>query len=148
MTTKEIVSLATTIKNTYKNKSVLDIIKSLNYTIMSTMLNESVYPAYTINYNGAPCIVINRHFNKKQQNILAAHELGHALLHKKNYYNQFGDSRNDKQEYEANLFAVALLFNKEDFNCNICLLDNYELKFILDYNIKKLKSKKSKKSHL
>ena len=84
------------------------------------------------------------HFNKKQQNILAAHELGNALLHKDNYYNQFGDSRNYKQEYEANLFAVALLFNKEDFNCNICLLDNYELKFILDYNIKNL----SQISHL
>lgn len=144
MTTKEIVELATSIRNKHKNESVLDIINSLNYTVMNTTLNKNLYPAYTINYAGTPCIVINKHFNKKQQNILAAHELGHALLHKDNYYNQFGDSRNYKQEYEANLFAVALLFNKEDFNCNICLLDNYELKFILDYNIKNL----SQISHL
>ena len=141
MTTKEIIKLANDVKNLYKHKSVLDIIKSLNYDLIDTNLNEKVYPAYIINYNGKPCIVLNKHFNQKQRNIIAAHELGHALLHKDNFYNEFDHSKNYKQEYEANLFAVALLFNQEDFNCNIQLLDNYELKFILDYNINKLKSK-------
>ena len=42
----------------------------------------------------------------------------------------------DNTEYEANLFAVALLFDDDDFNMPISRMSNYLLKGILDYNIK------------
>ena len=36
---------------------------------------------------------------------------------------------------EANLFAVSLLFDEEDFNIKMLNMSNYLLKQILDYNI-------------
>ena len=38
-------------------------------------------------------------------------------------------------EYEANLFAVSLLFNENDFNMKVLNMSNYLLKQVLDYNI-------------
>jgi DNA repair exonuclease SbcCD ATPase subunit len=38
-------------------------------------------------------------------------------------------------EYEANLFAVSLLFNESDFNMKVLNISNYLLKQVLDYNI-------------
>ena len=38
-------------------------------------------------------------------------------------------------EYEANLFAVSLLFNKCDFNMKFLNISNSLLKHVLDYNI-------------
>ena len=38
-------------------------------------------------------------------------------------------------EYEANLFAVSLLFNESDFNMKVLNMSNYLLKQVLDYNI-------------
>lgn len=137
MGTENIIKLANNIKNKYKGFSILDIIKRLNIRISYTNLNPKIYPAYTLNINGNPTIILNSEYDIKSQNVLAAHELGHALLHKDNYYNQFGDERNGDQEYEANLFAVSLLFNEDDFNIKFTSLTNYELKYLLDLNIRK-----------
>jgi Zn-dependent peptidase ImmA (M78 family) len=38
-------------------------------------------------------------------------------------------------EYEANLFAVSLLFNECDFNMKFLNMSNYLLKQVHDYNI-------------
>ena len=61
--------------------------------------------------------------------------MGHALLHDDKLINQFKDNHNGNYEFEANLFAVALLFNEEDFNIKFNKLDNYILQGILDSNI-------------
>lgn len=98
-------------------------------------LNPNVYKAYTTNINGKPIISLNAKFTMKSQMVLCAHELGHALLHVDNYFNGF-DGENSQQEYEANLFAVALLFNEDEFNVPLSSLSNYELKCVLDSNIK------------
>ena len=39
-------------------------------------------------------------------------------------------------EYEANLFAVSLLFDDDQFNMPISEMSNYILKSILDWNIR------------
>ena len=70
--------------------------------------------------------------------VMCAHELGHFFLH--DGINNFDgtytyDSISDATEHEANLFAVALLFNEEDFNMPIIQMQNYILKGILDYNL-------------
>ena len=140
MTTKEIIKLANDVKNLYKHKSVLDIIKSLNYDLIDTNLNEKVYPAYIINYNGKPCIVLNKHFNQKQRNIIAAHELGHALLHEQciNHFAVTSSNIMTNIEFEANLFAIALLA-EDDINMKLSIplekMNNYLLRTIMDYNI-------------
>lgn len=130
----EIIEIAIKLKNEFKNKNVLQIIKELEINLSYTNLKPNLYPAYTVNYGEKIGIVLNNNFNKKQQNILAAHELGHAILHKNNYYNGFG-GENITQEYEANLFAVVLLFDEDDFKIPLNKMSNFELKSILDHNI-------------
>ena len=70
--------------------------------------------------------------------ILCAHELGHALLHTNMTINRFNGTIKGLQtrcEYEANLFAVALTFDENDFNTPFRQMDNWTLKMILDYNL-------------
>lgn len=135
MSTEEIIQLAKNIKIKYEGYSIFEIIKEFNINIGYTDLKPHIYPAYTMNYGNLKHIILNNHFNVRQQNILAAHELGHALLHKDNYYNAFG-GEHPQQEYEANLFAVTLLFDETLLDVNLNRLSNYELKFLLDHNIK------------
>ncbi|WP_455793575.1 ImmA/IrrE family metallo-endopeptidase [Clostridium butyricum] len=135
MGTNEIIEFAKEIRNIYHGESVIDVIRQNDIAISFTNLNPKMYPAYTINTGKTTAIILNNHFNVIQQNILAAHELGHILLHDDKIINQFGGD-NEIQEYEANLFAVALLFDENEFNVKFNKLTNYELKYILDHNIK------------
>ena len=70
--------------------------------------------------------------------VLCAHELGHAMLHQCSSINYFNVStrQQDMTEYEANLFAVSLLFNEEEFDRPLSEMPNSLLRMILDYNIK------------
>lgn len=94
--------------------------------------------AYTIRSdNYPPIIIINGRYEPKSQLVLCAHELGQALLHSDDINNFAVTSKNafKNVEYEANLFAVSLLFNESDFNMKVLNMSNYLLKQVLDYNI-------------
>lgn len=86
-----------------------------------------------VKYNNNNYILINKKYDIKSRKILCAHELGHIILHKGN--NRFkGD--NLEYEYEANLFAVALLFSEEDFSMKFVEMSSFTLQTILELNIK------------
>lgn len=102
--------------------------------IRKTELNPNVYPAFTTNINGVPIITLNARYSLKSQFVMCAHELGHAVLHKDNYYNGFGDN-NPTMEYEANLFAVAFLFDEEHLDVKLEHMSNSELESLLKFNI-------------
>lgn len=95
--------------------------------------------AFTVKMEAYPTmIMLNAAYDKKSRMVLCAHELGHALLHEEGM-NHF--SVNEKNvftntEYEANLFAVSLLFDDDQFNMPISEMSNYVLKCILDWNIR------------
>ena len=95
--------------------------------------------AFTVKMEAYPTmIMLNAAYDKKSRMVLCAHELGHALLHEEGM-NHF--SVNEKNvftntEYEANLFAVSLLFDDDQFNMPISEMSNYILKSILDWNIR------------
>ena len=94
--------------------------------------------AYTIRSDNYPTIIIiNGRYEPKSQLVLCAHELGHALLHSDDINNFAVTSKNafKNVEYEANLFAVSLLFNESDFNMKVLNISNYLLKQVIDYNI-------------
>ncbi len=71
--------------------------------------------------------------------VLCAHELGHAVLHDSgvNWFEGTYRTIVNDIEYEANLFAVALLFDEKDFNTPMEDMSNYGLKSVLDYNLRK-----------
>ncbi len=93
----------------------------------------------TICMAGYPTIInLQGCISETAKRVLCAHELGHALLHQDMTINRFnGTSKGIQEEceYEANLFAVALLFNEDDFNRPLEDLNNWMLKTILDFNI-------------
>ncbi len=96
--------------------------------------------AYTVKLEDYPTIIsISGCDDYVRRQVLCAHELGHALLHDSGV-NRFEGSYKtvvNDIEYEANLFAVALLFNEKDFCIPLTLMNNYLLKGILDYNLQK-----------
>ncbi|MDF2883824.1 MAG: hypothetical protein K0R54_4388 [Clostridiaceae bacterium] len=135
MTVDEIIDLANGIKRKY-DRDPIRICNQMGIPIHYTNLKPNIYPAYTLKVGVLPVINLNTHFTLKSQQVLCAHELGHVLLHNDKLINEFGDNHNGSEEYEANLFAVSLLFEQENLNYNIKAMDNYMLKELLNYNIK------------
>lgn len=130
----EIVRLANKLRNYYCTNNPLKLCKLLNFSVREINLNPKVYKAYITNPLGDPIISINKNYTEKSQRVLCAHELGHAILHKNSFCNEFGGT-DTKREYEANLFAVALLFNENQFDIPISKMSNYMLQEILNCNI-------------
>lgn len=135
MSNDEIVQLAILIKKRFPNNNVLEICEKLHIKMSTTKIKPHISPAYTIKSGASPVIILNEHFALKSKRVLCAHELGHVLIHDNELTNQFNGTGNEKHEYEANLFAVALLFNQEDLCMRIEDMDNYILKILLDHNI-------------
>ena len=95
-----------------------------------------VLTARSATYENHKLIFINKCFNLTYRRMLCAHELGHLILHE-------GDNRfrgeNARNESEANLFAVALLFSIEkikeferEFNIPLVEMSDYTLQTILN----------------
>ena len=70
-------------------------------------------------------IYINSNLNKRAQQIVCAHELGHIFLHPNagNHFNG-GDVQ---REYEANLFAAYLLLNESTYDIKFENMNSYLL---------------------
>lgn len=136
---KEIVEIALKMKKKYSTTDPFEVARNLDIHIDFTSFNKKAIKAYTIrtdeNRNSPTLICINSEFDKRSQLIFCAHELGHAILHK-NACNHFdGDSLSNLNEYEANLFAVAFLFDPNSFRMDITKMDNCILRTVLDYNV-------------
>lgn len=135
MSKNEIIRLAQKIRNHYKTNNAIEICNKLGIKLNTTNLKPKIYPAYTTCICNIPIITLNEQYTNKSKMVLCAHELGHALMHTNKLINEFGDNHNGYCEYEANLFAVALLFNENDFCIKLSDMDNYLLKNLLDDNI-------------
>lgn len=132
MNTEEIIEKAKQIRK--MGKTVIDIAENLGINIGYNNLDPKKFPAYNIRTEDKMSIILNSKINNKSRNVLCAHELGHALLHNNKVINHFGKEISI-EEYEANLFAVALLFDEDDFKIPLNKMSNFELKSILDHNI-------------
>ncbi len=139
MTPQEIVDLAIEYRTYYNTRDARIIAKRLGFHIIERPANSKAFQAHIIRFNNMPpFIALNSAYTDTSKRVLCAHELGHALLHESSY-NQFAtttDQIKQKQEYEANLFAVAFLCNESEFEEPLITLSNYALKSVLDYNIK------------
>ena len=95
--------------------------------------------AFTVkNVNYPTIISLPEESNFAARQVLCAHELGHALLHESgvNWFEGTNRTIMNDVEYEANLFAVALLFDERFFNIPFADMSNYMLKSVLDYNLR------------
>jgi Zn-dependent peptidase ImmA (M78 family) len=101
-------------------------------------VNIGDFKAQTLKMEGYPTIIsINGLYSTLSQKVLCAHELGHALLHTEpiNHFDVTTKNVHTNVEYEANLFAVALLCNEDEFNMPLAKMSNAVLKSILDCNV-------------
>ena len=137
---EEIIKLANAIREKYKTNDPDHIIDECeNFKLGETNINPKVFKAQTIKYNDCISIILNKNYTGLSRKFLLAHELGHALLHKDfiNYMDWAHQTINIiNKEYEANLFAVALLIDESMLNVEFEKLSAYELSCIMDMNIR------------
>lgn len=137
MRTQNIIELANRIKNSLGTKNPFEIAEYYDIRILFRESNIKDFKAQTLAIEGYPTIIsINDKYTDTAKMMLCAHELGHALLHKGiNYFNVTEENIKTNVEYEANLFAVALLFEQEQLSMRLDKMANSTLKSLLDYNI-------------
>lgn len=137
MKARQIVDFARALRKQCNTNDPYEIADKYGIRVLERRFFED-FKAQTIKTEGYPTIIsINDLYTPLSRKVLCAHELGHALLHQQfvNHFNVTAQNINTMVEYEANLFAVALLCNDEQFIMPICKMDNALLKCILDYNI-------------
>ena len=134
---EDIIRYAKDLKITYRTNDPFALAERFGISVIS---KDSIhqFTAHTIRSANLPILIaINSIYSGNARTVLCAHELGHALLHE-DYINHFAvtsDNAFTEVEYEADLFAVALLFDEKDFNIPIAYMSNYTLRSILEYNL-------------
>ena len=137
MRAQEIIDLANDIKTTWKTKNPFEIAHRLGILVMIRDSKVKDFTAQTIQTDGYPTIIsINKRYSDTGKSVLCAHELGHALLHTgTNHFKVTETNMRTNVEYEANLFAVALLFEQSELSMSMEKMANSTLHALLDYNI-------------
>ena len=138
-TREDIIRYARELRREYHTQNPYKLAEHFGIRVVDGFHTDVSRKAFTVKMEVYPTmIMLNAAYDKKSRMVLCAHELGHALLHEEGM-NHF--SVNEKNvftntEYEANLFAVSLLFDDDQFNMPITEMSNYILKSILDWNIR------------
>lgn len=139
MRTNDIIRFAHELKAEFNTDNPFTLAQYYGFRVCLTSGNPDVFKAHTVKLDGYPTIIsINQAFSHTGKIFLCAHELGHALLHN-NSINHFDPSgrgiTTSDYEYEANLFAVALLVDEQRLNMPLRQMSNAVLKRIIDYNL-------------
>lgn len=109
--TQSVFILADSLTEKFKTRDPLELIKALGISLIFTELPPSV-DGFHMELGGKQAIVLSRALEDSRLRFCAAHELGHALMHKtlngifiaENTHLPVG-----RFEREADLFAAALL---------------------------------------
>ena len=138
----DIIKFARDLKTTLGTDDPYEIAAYYGINVMHSDNNIPSSTAYTLHLKNYPTVIsINNRYSQKAKRLLCAHELGHALLHSDGI-NHFAVTEKNvytSVEYEANLFALALVTDedwKSSMNLSLENMNNYLLKTIIDYNLK------------
>ena len=141
MKPQDIIKMAKDFKKHWGINNPYEIAEQLGISVIHTTSCLKNFTAHTIKMPGYPTIIsINDKYDENAKRILCAHELGHALLHESciNHFATTNSNALTNLEFEANLFAIALLA-EDDINMKLSVplekMNNYRLKTIMDYNI-------------
>ena len=141
MKTNDIIEMAKAFKKHWGTNNPYEIAEYLGISVIHTKSLIKDFTAHTIKMPGYPTIIsINDKYTENSKKILCAHELGHALLHEQciNHFAVTSSNIMTNIEFEANLFAIALLTD-DNINMELSIplekMNNYLLKIIMDYNI-------------
>lgn len=138
----EILNILDEVRNTCHTDDPFEIANHYEIEIYPLDIHANNIFANTYYRGGANgekirCIVLNNRFDEETKRVLCAHELGHCLLGHP-FKREYKD-KDIKLEYEANLFAVGLLFEQDELPFNILDMTNYALDTVLNRKITKLR---------
>ena len=138
MKKKDIINLAREIKQNWQTNDPYVIAKKIGVLVFNGA-NVRGFKAHTIKLGSYPTTIwINEAYTDVSKKVLCDHELGHAILHPDNinYFGVTPQNVTKSVEYEANLFALALLVDEKDLSMPLENLSSYAVKSVLDHNIK------------
>lgn len=137
MRAEEIIRIAEELKSSLKTADPFEIAEALGIKVNFWDSKIKDFTAQTFKAEGYQTIIsIGSRYSDRGRRVLCAHELGHAILHTGvNYYKVTEKNVQTMVEYEANLFAVALLFEEEELSIPMNKMSNSTLKILLDYNL-------------
>lgn len=135
MRAKEILEMVDELKDALKTTDPFIIAEHFGIKVL--FRDSKLITAQTFKAEGySPIISIGNRYSDTAKRVLCAHELGHVLLHEGiNHFKVTEKNVQTSVEYEANLFAVALLFDPKELSMQLDKMSNSTLKILLDYNI-------------
>lgn len=134
----QIIKLVNGLKKEWKTNDPYEIAERFGIKVIFRNFNVKYFKGQVLKMTNYPTIIsINGAYSEVSKKVLCAHELGHALLHENlvNHFDITPQNISTDVEFEANLFAVALLFEEEQFNIPFSKMSNAIVKSILDYNL-------------
>ena len=117
--TERIIGLANKLKNEFGTGDPREICRCMSISFLVTELPERLNGFYMETPSGRAVAVASR-LDSVSARSCAAHELGHAVLHRGINTVFMSDNTSFVQgrfEREADLFAAALLLDDEKFSC-------------------------------
>lgn len=112
---KDIKVIVNKLIKKYKTDNVYDLIKYLNISIFELPFKEEIGMYKFIKNNKV--IIISEGLHEETKRFILAHELGHAVLHRKEncfYLKHNTLAKTSTYEIEANKFASELLINDDE----------------------------------
>ncbi|WP_051226561.1 ImmA/IrrE family metallo-endopeptidase [Butyrivibrio sp. MC2013] len=137
---QEIVEFVTGLKNTYHTSDPFKLAEIFGIKVMESDSGAKWFKAHAVKFRGyTPYIVINVKYTESSKIVLCAHELGHIFLHNEtvNNFADVGGRINMEAEYEANLFALALLEDQANLRIAMEEIAPYLLQNIVEQSVEK-----------
>lgn len=117
---KNIERIVKSLVDTHDTNNPFKLAKALKIKIVYEELGSIL--GYYSKTHRTKVIHINQNLNKKAQEFVCAHELGHAIQHANSntsFLKKHTLFSTNKLEQQANLFAIYLLFHKNDLECTM-----------------------------
>ncbi|MCI9542496.1 MAG: ImmA/IrrE family metallo-endopeptidase [Lachnospiraceae bacterium] len=127
---EEIAQCAENCYKRFKTRNALQIFNYLNidYSFINLKGKIGGFTHKEENYKRKFCVYINNKYDAYSRKIIAAHELGHILLHGNDDLNIFSEEISTEiPEYEANLFALIFMPHIQPQNISLRELSITEL---------------------
>ncbi len=138
MRKQEIVDFVNDMKRTYQTNDPYEIAGIYGIAIDEKPFCWPGFKAQAVKFDGyAPYIMINGSYPERSKRIMCAHELGHIFLHDDtlNDFAKTDGKVNMEAEYEANLFALALLEDQENLNMDMADIPAYLVRNIVEKSV-------------
>lgn len=140
MRKQEIVEFATGLKRTYHTCDPYKLAEIFGIRVEEQHSCTRWFKAQAVKFKGyAPYIVINGNYDERSRRVMCAHELGHIFLHDEtlnNFANPYSKI-NMEAEYEANLFALALLEDRDNLIMDMEDIPAYLVHTIVENSVEK-----------